>query len=87
MIGGNIICIVYEIHESNLKNTQLPGGEGPECSRLDAVGGPGGVPEVVADTDAEPAIVGPHDADAGALLAANRHATALATILRPALRT
>ena len=65
----------------------LPGGESPEGGWLDAVGGPGGVAQLVADADAEATKVGAHDADARALLTADGHAPALAAILRPPLRT
>ena len=64
-----------------------PGGERAKRGRLDTVGGPAGVPKVVADTDAEPAEVGPDNGNGGALTALDAHAAALAFVLRLPLAT
>ena len=51
------------------------------------MGRPARVAELVADADAEPAVVGADDADAGALLALDAHRLALALVLRAPFRS
>ncbi len=58
----------------------------PQCARLHAVDGPGGVPLRVADGDAEPAVVGPHQADARPRLALDVKDGPLAAVACPSLR-